>query len=229
MVPSVQFLAVSLSLLTFSHATDLKEHVIYVRGEKGTMDSSCWTGGPETPCASLDLALRGAELMRPSIVSVKQDNCECYNDQECPTWFYPTRNQSNPCKCGDPLSDVVRCNETLKEVAVIDCYCITYDSMRNRTVDGACFYNCESATTRQDKYYHRQPSDIFELNNVMCGHLNREGQLCGKCKNGFFPPVYSYNTECVNCNGTLHSRAMYAAVVTVVVCNNISSFGYVQA
>ena len=215
MVPLVHLLAVSLSLLTFSHATDLTEHhVIYVRGEKGTMDSSCWTGGRETPCASLDFALRGAELMRPSIVSVKQDNCECYN-QECPTWFYPTRNQSNPCKCGDPLSDVVRCNETLKEVAVIGCYCITYDSMRNRTVAGACFYNCESATTRQDKYYHRLPSDISKLNDVMCGHLNREGQLCGKCKNGFFPPVYSYNTECVNCNGTLHSRAMYAAVVTL--------------
>ena len=61
MVPLVHLLAVSLSLLTFSHATDLTEHhVIYVRREKGTVDSSCWTGGRETPCARLDFALRGA-------------------------------------------------------------------------------------------------------------------------------------------------------------------------
>ncbi|CAI8008182.1 hypothetical protein GBAR_LOCUS5631, partial [Geodia barretti] len=33
----------------------------------------------------------------------------------------------------------------------------------------------------------------------MCGDLNREGQLCGRCVKGFAPPVYSYSLRCVNC------------------------------
>ena len=34
----------------------------------------------------------------------------------------------------------------------------------------------------------------------MCGHLNREGQLCGKCKENYSVPVYSYDLKCVQCS-----------------------------
>ena len=33
----------------------------------------------------------------------------------------------------------------------------------------------------------------------MCAGLNREGQSCGRCKEGFAPSVYSYSMWCVNC------------------------------
>ena len=38
----------------------------------------------------------------------------------------------------------------------------------------------------------------------MCAGLNREGQLCGRCKNGFAPPVYSYSLVCTNCTTDYH-------------------------
>ena len=34
----------------------------------------------------------------------------------------------------------------------------------------------------------------------MCGHLNRGGQLCGKCKENYSIPVYSYEMKCVQCS-----------------------------
>ena len=35
----------------------------------------------------------------------------------------------------------------------------------------------------------------------MCGPLNREGTLCGKCKDGYGTAFYSYTLECSQCWG----------------------------
>ena len=42
------------------------------------------------------------------------------------------------------------------------------------------------------------PCNISDLNDFMCASTNREGQLCGRCREGFAPPVYSYSLTCVN-------------------------------
>ena len=46
----------------------------------------------------------------------------------------------------------------------------------------------------------------------MCDDLNRNGQLCGKCKKGFAPPVYSYSLKCVNCMDYSLNWLKYIAV-----------------
>ena len=38
------------------------------------------------------------------------------------------------------------------------------------------------------------------LNDVTCGHLNREGLLCSKCKAGYGPALYSRTWKCEKCN-----------------------------
>ena len=38
----------------------------------------------------------------------------------------------------------------------------------------------------------------MELN--LCGYFNRAGQLCGKCKENYSTPVYSYDMKCVQCS-----------------------------
>ena len=232
MAPSMYLLAMLFLLLEYSFTakgSNYSQHIIYVHHDNGTMDSSCWTGGEDLPCATLDLALHGAEQIQPSIVFVK-DECKCtshsinvpgvltnetqisYEDQKmCPwTWSRP-----GTCECGDDLNYVVSCNSTIPEVAVIDCYCITYDKVANRSVAGACFYNCESNSHSRNSFYRPLPWNVFELNEAMCGHLNRKGQLCGQCKDGFFPSVYSYYTQCVNCSGVWNSRITYAIAVAL--------------
>ena len=43
-------------------------------------------------------------------------------------------------------------------------------------------------------------SSCLELNDVVCGQLNREGLLCSKCKAGFGPALYSLTWKCVKCD-----------------------------
>ena len=76
---------------------------------------------------------------------------------------------------------------------------MTYNESTGPVV-GACFYNCEKSPFLKDKLYHLVPPDVTKLNDYMCGYLNREGQLCGKCKENYSIPVYSYGLKCVQCS-----------------------------
>ena len=119
----------------------------------------------------------------------------------CPdTWFV---HRGNSCKCGETYYDTVSCDEDTKEVGVLDCYCMTFDSTHNATVLGACFYNCVNVTKSfNDIIYHNVPRDFASGvdNNSVCGYLYRTGTLCGQCIDGYYPAVYSYSFECVPCN-----------------------------
>ena len=53
------------------------------------------------------------------------------------------------------------------------------------------------------------------LNGMMCGHFNRSGQLCGKCKTNYSPPVYSYNLHCTLCSGGKYNWIKYIAIAFV--------------
>ena len=43
----------------------------------------------------------------------------------------------------------------------------------------------------------------------MCGPLNREGTLCGKCKDGYGIALYSYTLECSKCWGHGYGWILY--------------------
>ena len=64
---------------------------------------------------------------------------------------------------------------------------------------GYCVYNLIHGE-KEHKIYYRLPRGISELNQVMCGeHFNRTGTLCGKCADGIYPLVYSYEMTCMPC------------------------------
>ena len=50
-------------------------------------------------------------------------------------------------------------------------------------------------------FYIQLLSNVSSLNEFMCGLLNREGPLCGKCKDGYDIALYSYTLECSKCWG----------------------------
>ena len=43
------------------------------------------------------------------------------------------------------------------------------------------------------------PNNSANLNDLVCGQTNRNGTLCGQCREGFGPAVNSLTNECVNC------------------------------
>ena len=205
MASVVHELAICLLLLTALRGTSVKpKQLICVDEANGTLD--CWEN--RAKYTSAGLSLDGGELYNSTLAAVKHE-CMCTElqksvpdatcDPPCPTWFFLW---NGTCRCGDNVHDAVRCNDSTKEASILDCYCMTYNKSTGPVV-GACFYNCENPTVNpllKDEVYHLLPSDVTELNDNMCGHLNREGQLCGKCKKYYSTPVYSYDLKCVYCS-----------------------------
>ena len=183
------------------------------------------------PCIKHELALEGAQRLNSTIVY--RDHCECdykqleqYSEavstlnlqdtlnssQTCPqTWYYKNNEK---CDCGGSLSGRVRCNSTLGVLGILNCYCMTYDESIEDFIVGACIYNClnTSKLIRHHVLYHRIPINKSELNEAMCGHFNRAGQLCGHCKKGFVPLLYSYDLTCIQCSDAHYHLPMYIVV-----------------
>ena len=66
------------------------------------------------------------------------------------------------------------------------------------TVVGHCLLSCMAeANVRQ--WYSQLPGDPMQLDDAMCGKYNRTGRLCGECRDGFAPPVYSFQVSFVEC------------------------------
>ena len=189
MINIVYKIAICLLLLTAVGITSVQpKQFVYVDEVNGT----------------LDFASDGLELHNSTLLVTKYE-CKCKKlhesaahvplDPQCPTWFIPDHSSNGTCRCGDDIHDAVKCNNSTKQVSVLDCYCMTYNKATGPVV-GSCLYKC----ILNDDLYHFVPSDITQLNSYMCGHLNRGGQLCGKCEENYSLPVYSYEMKCVQCS-----------------------------
>ena len=143
-----------------------------------------------------------------SYVADKDLNEDCNND--C-SFLWSRRDKNGTCSCGSTLHESVFCklNQThcgSSKVGILDCSCMT--EYEKQVVVGHCFYNCENGSaaskSRINRVYHKinTPTQNIQLENLterVCGYLNREGRLCGKCKPNHHPPVYSYDYKCIKC------------------------------
>ena len=203
---------VSCTLSTTANKSN-QNHVIYVDPTNGTTDINCWTSGLDQPCQSLEIALEGAKYIKDSAIMTLQptsiqpsdplNNVEKINDTgDCPTWtnFNAT---SDRCECGRSIHGIVKCNDTLNEVSILDCYSMTFDDELDQVIVGRSFYGCDrGALDQEDLVYYKVPNNKTQINDVICNqnYFNRKGRLCGKCKEDYNPLVYSYNLSCIQCS-----------------------------
>ena len=218
--------SVALATLLFCTAVALStgvkaKPVIYVDMKNGTLDSSCWKKGLDLPCGSLELAIAGARKHNSTIdvlpfeVSAAASQEVQSSSSSCPPWFFPDSSSNDTCRCGKSIHGAVKCNETLQESAILDCYCMTYNESTG-VVAGPCFYNCENIPKGQeDMLYHPLPHHVEDLNSAMCGQFHRGGQLCGSCEEGYSPLVYSYDLQCFNCTDSHYNWLKYVTAAFV--------------
>ena len=123
----------------------------------------------------------------------------------CPTWFV-FNNATNQCECGDDLGGVVACDSENKRIYITSCYCMSEDEHFGPIV-GGCSTNCYIPKTNNTfKLYYHLPRNVSELNSAMCAnHWNRDGRLCGGCKDSYHPLVYSYDMKCVKCEDSRYN------------------------
>ena len=117
----------------------------------------------------------------------------------CPLWFRHNKS-TGQCECGDNLGGLVHCDKQTKRVSVLFCYCMTYSEKMDITVVGPCLELCTRRDTPKCRSFNLiKTNKTSSINTEMCGGRHRDGLLCGECREGYAPPVYSYTLKCVNC------------------------------
>ena len=119
-----------------------------------------------------------------------QNGSESEGEGECPTWTLPAGNDSHLCLCGDSLSGTVRCNPNTLNVSIQNGYCMTHNHTLNTTYTAECPYGLKHYSNQD---YFPVPHNVSKLNSAMCGPLHRQGRVCGRCKSGYGPAVFSAN------------------------------------
>ena len=137
----------------------------------------------------------------------------CFTEQTiaqqdvCPIWFVPDNRSTSGCSCHSSLNEI-KCG--LDSPLLHFGFCMTYNSSTKTIEYGRCPYIAQYNTTNVDyMFYIQLPGNVSLLNNFMCGPLNREGVLCGKCKDGYGIALYSYTLKCSKCWGHGYGWILY--------------------
>ena len=123
----------------------------------------------------------------------------------CPPWFVQDSRSSTGCSCYHTERTEINCNST--STSLNFGYCMTYNSSAGVNELGKCPYIAHYIT--DNDYSIPLPDNVSKLNEFMCGPLNREGTLCGRCKDGYGIALYSYTLECRKCWGHGYGWLLY--------------------
>ena len=124
----------------------------------------------------------------------------------CPPWFIPDNTSITGCSCHYEVAKV-NCGPDFPNLHFG--FCMTYNNTTGVTAYGACPYIGHYSNIVDYFFYIQLPSNVSLLNEYMCGLLNREGPLCGKCKGGYGAALYSYTLECSKCWGHGYGWVLY--------------------
>ena len=88
-------------------------------------------------------------------------------------------------------------------------YCATYSDYTKLVSILDCPYfqpNGYNYTTPRSILF---PKNLSQLNDYMCGPLNRTGLVCSECADGFGPSVTSFGYKCVNCTNAWYGVPLF--------------------
>ena len=119
----------------------------------------------------------------------------------CPTWHY-YNNATGQCECGAGLL----CSSDGNQVEIENGLCATSSRQEGDYYIGSCPFRGNINST--NRLYSEMPSNASQLDEVMCGPYSRRGLLCGECKEGYGPAVYSLDLKCAKCSSTWSGYAI---------------------
>ena len=147
-----------------------------------------------------------------AIASADGNHSEQACQPECPTWFVPVYNNGTmSCVCGDSLGGKILCEQNLN-ISIGFTNCMTYDEVN----DSMAFINCpyHSHKPNFQGLYVTLPQNACDLNEFMCGGLNRTGLLCSHCRHELGPAVFSYTLPCLKCLDSGYGWLLYMFLAT---------------
>ena len=147
-------------------------------------------------CFSLVLAGQNGDQCHPwSFYNDTLQKCQCYKRPNYVNNYDNTR-QDFVLRCSENnvLMNVIFCM-TIDEEGIFLGDCRTYAFNPNATV--------------VDGIYIQLPRNTSELNDFMCGRMNRKGRVCSECIDGFAPSMSSIGNKCSNCTGAWYGVPLY--------------------
>ena len=132
----------------------------------------------------------------------------------CPSWFIPINNNSDRCKCGEPIQRpgrVVHCNPNTNRTRVRWGNCMDYDKDKDEVFVGKCPYTNFTANSQTT---YEPPQNAATLNHFLCGGLNRTGVMCSQCQEGLGTAIFSYSMQCLHCMSGSLGWTLYIFLAT---------------
>ena len=134
----------------------------------------------------------------------------------CPSWFVPVSNNSNICECGESTRGpgrIVQCDPNTNQTLLLVGNCMDYNGKEDVVFIGACPYiNRQKGVV--DEVYVAPPKNASELNDFLCGGLNRTGVLCNQCQEGLGTAIFSYSMQCLPCMSSGLGWTLYIFLAT---------------
>ena len=153
-----------------------------------------------------------------SILLVSLVCCMCctrqdIQDDQCPPWFFYNAT-TKTCECySSPSTDhIVKCTE--REILLKLGYCMTYEEQNGFYVGLCDDIKVDGLKITKDNYV-RLPRNVSDLNDYMCGPMNRKGRMCSQCVDGFGLAVFSITHTCTNCTGVWYGVPLYLFIELV--------------
>ncbi len=135
--------------------------------------------------------------------------------QQCPVWATTTNCSMDECVCKPDFTRSNKrfsCGESTIGIGV----CLSRFNGSNETAAiGSCTYSLASSSHLQLKNFYEfsfanvTTVSLAEVEESLCGSLNRQGLLCSECKPGYGPAVYAFGFSCADCSATFSGWGVY--------------------
>ena len=136
-------------------------------------------------------------------------SCRNHSIVECPPWFFYNLS-TNQCQCYNNNEEGIHCTEAGVVVVGLG-NCVTHEKNVG-TFFAKCFYFQLPHGNVTANGHFLLPSNVSELNDYMCGPMNRKGLVCSKCIDGFGPSVTSFEYKCTKCSDSWSGTLFYILV-----------------
>ena len=138
-------------------------------------------------------------------------------------WIRPPyrHSENSTCECGNNLSGQVECNMTTRHIYLYYCYCMTYDSASGNTFAGYCTYSTYTYVGQSQIYL---PMDGRKIDIRMCARWKRTGILCSQCLDTYGVSLYTYDCQCIKCEGFSRSKVLKFLAVAFLPLTNVHHY-----
>ena len=117
------------------------------------------------------------------------------NATKCPSVWYKYSDTTHECQCISLESLDCKGERVYTDTRRI----LTYDSEQKVVSATKARYKFLSGyNITSDGHHLLLPNEVSKLNEYICGPMNREDYMCGKCKTGFGPAVMLQSMPCAD-------------------------------